>query len=251
MFKKKPLISVIIPYYKKIQYFSNALNSVLNQSYKNFEIIIVYDDANQSDLKKIKSIIKNNKKIKILVNKKNLGAGQSRNQGIKISKGKYLAFIDSDDYWQKNKLSYQLKFMEEKKYSLTHTSYYIVNKTNHIISKRKAKKKLLYSDLVKSCDIGLSTVMIKKRILQNNKFGKTITKEDFSLWLKLTKKNIFYGLPKYKTKWKKLDDSLSNNTIQKLTDAFKIYFFQEKFNLFQSFYMTIILSINFIFKQIK
>ena len=90
------LSSIIIPYYKKIDYIEKTIRSILNQTYKNFEIIIVYDDHNSKELKTLKKIIKNNKKIKLFINKKNLGASYSRNLAIKKAKGDYIAFIDGE-----------------------------------------------------------------------------------------------------------------------------------------------------------
>ena len=109
------LISVIIPYYKKKNFIQKTINSILNQTYKNFEILIVYDDTNKSDLKIINKIKKKDKRIRIIINKKNIGAGESRNKGIKNSRGKFIAFIDGDDLWKKNKLKEQLNYMKLKK----------------------------------------------------------------------------------------------------------------------------------------
>ena len=92
------LVSVIIPYYRKKQYISRTLKSVINQSYKKLEIIIIYDDDNKEELKFIKQITLKDKRIKILVNQKNLGVGPSRNKGIKKSRGEYIAFLDADDF---------------------------------------------------------------------------------------------------------------------------------------------------------
>ena len=82
MRKEKVVVSIVMPYYKKKKYLQKTLNSILNQSYKKYELIIIYDDENKNDLRFIKKQIKKNKKIKLIINKKNIGAGFSRNKGI-------------------------------------------------------------------------------------------------------------------------------------------------------------------------
>ena len=242
-------ISIIIPYLRNFFFFKKAIKSALEQTYKNFEIIIIYDDPKKTELQLLKKLIANNKKIKLLINQNNLGAGPSRNKGAKISNGKYLAFIDSDDLWSKNKLKNQLSFMEKLKINISHTSYSVINKDNKFLSKRKAKKKLVYKNLLNSCDIGLSTVILKKNLFNKYKFSSNKTKEDYSLWLKISKKEAIYGLNEYLTKWRRTNKSLSSNLFQKLIDAYLIYYKQEKFNFLYSLYRTIILSIFYLKKE--
>ena len=95
------LVSIIIPYYKNIEFIEKTIDSILNQTYQNFEVIIIYDDEDQRDLFFLRTLIKGHKRIRLIINKKNLGAGLSRNKAIKMSKGKYVAFIDADDIWEK------------------------------------------------------------------------------------------------------------------------------------------------------
>ena len=113
---KKNLVSIIIPYFKKKQFFLESFNSVYYQSYKRKEIIIIYDDPDQADLSFIKKIIKNKRNTYLYINRKNHGAGASRNLAIRKSNGEFLAFIDSDDIWDKQKLTKQIRFMKKKKY---------------------------------------------------------------------------------------------------------------------------------------
>ena len=98
------LVSVIIPYYKKRNFIKETIVSVTNQSYNYLEILIVYDDTNLNDLEFLQEISKLDNRIRIINNKQRLGAGASRNKGIEQSKGKYIAFIDSDDTWAPDKL---------------------------------------------------------------------------------------------------------------------------------------------------
>ena len=152
---------------------------------------------------------------------------------------------------KKNKLQTQLNFMNKNFCLISHTSYEIINNKNKVIGYRKAKKSLLYADLLKSCDIGLSTVMLKKKILFNQKFPNIKTKEDYVLWLKLTKKNIkVLGIDKSLTKWRKLTNALSSNNFQKIIDGFRVYNTHMKFNYFKSFVYLIRLSINSILKKL-
>ena len=246
------LVSVIIPYYKKKEYISSSINSVLKQSYKNLELIIIYDDSNHEDLITLNKLKKKDKRIKIFINKKNIGAGLSRNKGIKLSKGKFIAFLDSDDLWSSNKLKKQIFFMKKNKIKISHTSYYIINYNNKIIGQRKAKD-LSHMQLLRSCDIGLSTIILDKRLIKNNiKFASIKTKEDYVLWLQITlNEKKIYALPDNLTKWRKLDNSLSSSKFQKFKDGYLVYRKYMKFNQIKSFFYLCLLSINFLLKQIN
>ena len=128
------LVSIIIPYFKKKKYIADTINSILNQTYKNFEIIIVYDDPEKKDLEYIKKLISTDNRVKLIVNEKNLGAGISRNIGIDISAGTFIAFIDADDMWERTKLEEQIKFMESQNINFCHTTYKIINEKNQFLS---------------------------------------------------------------------------------------------------------------------
>ena len=246
------LVSVIIPYYKKKEYITSSINSVLKQSHKNLELIIIYDDSNHEDLIILKNLKKKDKRIKIFINKKNIGAGLSRNKGIKLSKGKFIAFLDSDDLWLPNKLKKQIFFMKQRKIKISHTSYYIINYKNKIIGQRKAKD-LSHKQLLKSCDIGLSTIILDKRLIKNNtKFASIKTKEDYVLWLKITlNEKKIYALLNNLTKWRKLDNSLSSSKFQKIKDGYLVYRKYMKFNQVKSIFYLGLLSVNFFLKKIK
>jgi len=244
------LISIIIPFYKKKPFFSKTIKSVLNQSYKNFEIILIYDDISKHDLKFVKKILLKIKKKKIIVNKKNLGVGRSRNIGIKMAKGNFIAFLDADDIWHKNKLKEQLIFMKKNKTDFSYTNYLIIDENEKYIKKINVPKMIKYEDLLYSCNIGLSTVMANSKLFKYDFFPCLKTKEDYVLWLRLSKKNVkMLGINKTLTQWRKTNDSLSSSIIQKLKDAFIVYNKHLKFSMLNSLILTFILSLNFIKKR--
>ena len=245
------LVSVVSPYFKKKLFIKKTVDSILNQTYSNFELIIIYDDTDQDDYKYIKKISKIDKRIKVIKNSKNLGAGESRNIGIKHSRGKYIAFLDSDDLWHSQKLEKQLRFMIDNNFDISHSSYTIINKKNKVIGKRIARNFLNYNSLLKSCDIGLSTVIIRKNLFNNGlKFPKLRTKEDFVLWLKLLRKNNkIMALNKTLVSWRKLDNSLSSSLLQRLYDGFKVYNKYMNYNYLKSLYLLSCLCLNFLKKK--
>ena len=246
------LVSVIIPYYKKRNFIKETIVSVTNQSYNYLEILIVYDDTNLNDLEFLQEISKLDNRIRIINNKQRLGAGASRNKGIEQSKGKYIAFIDSDDTWAPDKLKNQIAFMKKNKYQISHTSYFIIDEKKKIISQRKARDLLSINEILKSCDIGLSTVIIEKQVIikTSTKFPQLVTKEDFVFWLTLLKKNYkFYAYDSNLTNWTDSKNSLSSSTIQKLIDGFKVYNYYMNFNIIKSIYYLVCLSFNYLKKK--
>jgi len=246
------LITIIIPYKNNLKYLFLALESVFLQTYKKFKILIIYDDEDRSDLKYIRNFISKKRikqkfSIKILVNKKNLGAGMSRNIGINSSKSKFIAFLDSDDAWHKNKLRSQIDFMNKNKVPISHTSYFVVNELGAKISLRKSKKTLYFKDILNSCDIGLSTVMLELKFLKSNnfRFPKIKTKEDYVLWLNILKKiSNIKGINKNLTYYRKRKNSLSSNLIVSIINGFKVYRNYMKMGYLESFYRLFILSLN-------
>ena len=246
------LVSVIIPYYKKRNFVKETIVSVINQSYDYLEILIIYDDTNLNDFEFLKEISKLDNRIKIINNNKRLGAGPSRNKGIEQSTGKYIAFIDADDAWAPDKIKDQISFMKKNGHQISHTSYFIVDEKKKIIGQRKARDLLSINEVLKSCDIGLSTVIIEKEVIKktNTKFPQLVTKEDFVFWLTLFKKNYkFYAYESNLTNWTDSKNSLSSSITQKLFDGFKVYNYHMGFNIIKSIYYLICLSLNYLKKK--
>ena len=171
--------------------------------------------------------------------------------GINHSKGKFIAFIDGDDLWDKNKLELQIDYMKNKNYHITHTAYHIIDEDDKVTGLRKSKN-LDYNNLINSCDVGLSTVILNKELLNIDiSFPNFKTKEDYFLWLKLSKENyIFNYIDEPLSNWRKTKNSLSSSITQKIADSFRVYYHYEK-NFIITIYRILILIINFIKKSIN
>jgi len=245
MILKKPLVSIVITYFNKKKFIGKTLKSVFDQTYKNYELIFVYDDTNKKDLLLIKKLLQKFKRKKLFVNNYNLGVAKSRNKALKYCSGEYVAFIDSDDIWKKIKLSKQINYMIKNSLEFCFTSYGIISEKNEILGKRHASLDGEYTKLYKSNYIGLSTVIFNRKIIKIFKFPDLKTQEDFALWLLLLRKGYRLAhLNMRLSNWRITDKSLSSNIYQKLKDAFKLYYVYENKNFIFSIYSVLVLSYN-------
>ena len=180
------------------------------------------------------------------MNKKNYGVSKSRNIAIKFANGKYTAFIDADDIWHKNKIKEQVEILNKnKKLDLLYTAYYIIDEKNKILGFRKVSQNITYSKLLRECEIGLSTVLIKTKILRKYRFPLLKTQEDFGLWLRLLRSKLnFFSISRKFVKWRKNKNSLSSNNIQKVKDAYKLFYYYENMNFIFSIFCVLVLSFN-------
>ncbi|MDB4238740.1 glycosyltransferase [Alphaproteobacteria bacterium] len=189
LFNKKPLVSVIIPFYNRVSLLKKSILSVLKQSLNDYEIILI-NDGSTLKIDEILSIVKFNKKIKLINLSKNYGVSTARNRGIKEATGKYIAFLDSDDEWVKDKLLKQMYQMEKYSQIITHTSYISFNMetlTKKIIN--AGATNYSYPLMTFRCRIATPTVIIKKDALEDISFNEKIHfGEDIIVWVNLAKK---------------------------------------------------------------
>jgi teichuronic acid biosynthesis glycosyltransferase TuaG len=241
----KDLISVIIPYYKDFGNIKKSIKSALSQTYKNIEIIIVDDENSERSNEILQKLKKISKKIKILHTKKNNGVAAARNLGIGKSKGKFIAFLDSDDLWHKDKLAKQILVLKYKNIDICFTSYYAFINNKKILYKVPSPKIINYETLLKQCPISCSTILLKKKILNKIKFKNLKTKEDYLLWLELAKKGYrFFGVKNYLSLYRVRKKSLSSYHLNKVYSAFKIYSHYLKFNYFLTVLLVFRLYLN-------
>src|SRR5690625_5205046 len=189
--KVSQLVTVITPTYNSENYIAETIESVLNQTYKHFEMIIVDDGSKDKTVKIIEQYLKKDDRLKMIRLKQNQGAAVARNTAINNANGRYLAFLDSDDLWLPEKLEKQLKFMQEKDVAFSFTKY-VRMKENGELTKNisKAPETITYNDLLKHCVIGCLTVILDKEKIDTIQMENIRRRQDYALWLSITKKGI-------------------------------------------------------------
>ena len=239
--KKKTKIDIILPNYNSSRFILETVKSILGQTYKNWKLIIV-DDCSNKETTSILKKIKKNKKIKIFWLKKNHGAGFCRNYAIKKSYSPYIAFIDSDDLWGKNKLKKQINFMKKNDYSFSYTDYETFGDK---IKKVSNPQKLNYFNFIKNTSIATSTMMIKRNVISNSKFTNTKICEDYYFKCKILKKIKYaFCLNQYLTKYRIRKNSLQSNNLKNFYWIWKINKDYNKLSFLDNCISLIFISLN-------
>ena len=235
---KNDLVSIITANYNCEKFIEETIESVLAQTYKNWEMIIVDDVSTDNSVNTIKKYLKQDNRIKLIQLNKNSGAAVARNKAIEVAKGRYIAFLDSDDLWKPTKLEKQLVFMQKNNYDFTYTDYNLINEDSIKYGKTfKAKKESSYYDLLKTCSIGCLTVIYDTKNLGKITMPLILRRQDYGLWLKILKKiDKAYCLDESLAVYRTRQNSISSNKLKASQYQWKIYREIEKLNILNSIY---------------
>ena len=216
------LVSVIMPVYNAEAFVAEAINSVLNQSYERLELLVI-DDASTDESMKIINDIRD-PRLNCIYLDKNGGAGVARNKGIRLAKGRYIAFIDADDLWLREKLEKQLEFMRESKASLSYSDYYLMNEDSKFTHHVASPPWLDRASMLKNNYIGCLTAIYDTRELGKIFMPERRKRQDWALWLDiLNKVDRAYGLQIPLAAYRQSSNSLSRNKLKLIRENFRFY----------------------------
>ena len=228
-----------MPSYNAGRFIEQAIQSVLTQSFKNFELIVVDDASTDHTAGLLKSLAASDPRIRVIVNKTNLGVAASRNRAIACASGQFVAFLDADDIWLKDKLDRQLRFMQKKNAEFCFTAHELCDE--HGVPSGKAvdlvcPDKVGFRDLaLKRATIGSSTVMIDRTNISKLEVPPLRIGEDYALWLILLKANrVAHRLPEALTRYRVVPGSLSRNKFRQAAQRWQTYRKYAEFTFFQS-----------------
>ena len=241
-------ITIITPMHNSSKHIVECLESVINQTYKNIEIIVVDDASTDNSLELVKNIKDN--RIKVIELKENVGAGMARNKGIEAATGNYIAFLDSDDYWVLDKLERQVQFMEENNYTFIYGGYdYLKNGRR---KKAKVPKSMNYNQLLRNHAIFTSTVMLNmERLKKEDILMPNLRRgQDYGTWWNILKKGITaYAITDTIAIYRVGEKSLSSNKF-KATNRTWHLFKREKLSLIKRLFYFSCYSFNAVKRRI-
>ena len=231
------LVSIIMPLYNSEKFLSSSIESVVKQTYKNWELIIVDDRSTDNSLQKAIEYMKKDNRIKIIKLQENSGPAIARNTGIEAANGKFIAFLDSDDIWLPDKLELQLNFMRKTNASFSYTAYKKVNEDGEYRGIVSVPESVTYKKLLNTNVIGCLTAIYNCENLGKIYMPNIIKHEDYALWLKILKKEVqAFGLNIPLAIYRVRKNSVSSNKLKAAFYQWKIYREIEQLNIIKSIY---------------
>ena len=233
------LISIIMPNYNGERFIKDSIDTILNQTYKNWELLIVDDCSKDKSIEIIKKNY-NDKRIKLIKLYENKGSAYARNKALRQAQGRYIAFLDSDDLWLNNFLEEQMKFLKANKASLVYCSYYMIDENNkEILNPYIVKDKVSYKDILKFLPIGMLTSLYDTKQIGKYYFEESLgsIRDDYVYWLKILKNIDFrYANPEILAKYRIHKNGITKKKYKMILPQFKVYYKIERLGIIKSLY---------------
>lgn len=231
-------VSIITPSYNSEKFIAQTIESVLSQTYTEWEMIIVDDKSMDNTVKLIETYTQKDKRIKYIVLEENSGPAVARNRAIEEAEGKYIAFLDADDLWMPQKLEKQIAFMQRENIALSYTGYYRFEESaEEIKDEITVPMKVDYHELLKQNIIGCLTAVYDTKIVGKVYMPLIRKRQDFGLWLKILKEVPYaYALQEPLAYYRMHHDSISSNKIVSSQYNWKLYREVEKLPWYQALY---------------
>lgn len=250
---KEEKVTIITPVYNCEEFIEETINSVIAQTYKNWELLLIDDCSTDQSNRIIKEYIKKDSRIKYFRTKKNSGAAIARNIALDKSTGRFIAYLDADDLWKEDKLEKQINFMLENNYAFTCTAYEKIDEDGNLLKKIRLPQKVDYNLFLRNTIIQTVGVMVDTKIT-----GKDILvmlnyrrRQDAITWSRLLKNGYnCYGVPEYLSYYRVVHNSLSSNKIKAIKMNWYWYRKIEKLNFFKACYCFIGYAFNGVKKRL-
>lgn len=220
----RPLVSVVMPVYNAARFLAQAIESVLGQTYRELELIMVDDCSSDDSMQIMRSYERQDTRIRIITNAVNCGAAGSRNEGIRAATGRYIALLDSDDYWAIDKLEKQVRLLQETGAEIAYGSVELVDARGRKLKPFMVPASTDYKEMLVRCYFICSAVVIDAELLKKHLFRTDYYHEDVLLWMELLALPVkAAGEPSVLAYYRLIPGSRSNNKLFAAKHRWKIY----------------------------
>lgn len=248
------LVSIIMPSYNCGNYVEETIRSVQAQTYQNWEIIFVDDCSSDDTVRRVSNLLERDSRIKLIQNQCNSGAAVSRNYALRVAKGRFIAFLDSDDLWEPTKLEKQVRFMEENGYKFSYTCYSEMDADGNLTGVEvSGPKHVTKAGMHAFCWPGCLTVMYDASAVGLIQIEDIKKNNDYAMWLKVCKKADCYLLPEKLAKYRRgRSGSISTHGYATLVKwHYKLWREAEKRGVLASGFWTAINLVSGLYKKVK
>ena len=246
-----PEVSIITPVFNSSKFLEETIASVLNQTFTDWEWMITDDKSTDNSVEIIQKI--NDSRIQLILSDKNGGAGHARNLSLKQASGRFITFLDADDFWEPNFLEEMISFMKKENTELAYSNYARCDENlNRVIDDFKADKPVTFDNLLKTCRLSLLSSMYDSQRVGKEYFPEGSKREDHVMWLNLLKKiPVGKPLPKTMAKYRMHQSSISRKKSNIVKDQYLVYKDYMNFSTVKSLYYTANWALNGFMKYSK
>jgi len=246
-----PEVSIITPVFNSSKFLEETIASVLNQTFTDWEWMITDDKSTDNSVEIIQKI--NDSRIQLILSDKNGGAGHARNLSLKQANGRFITFLDADDFWEPNFLEEMISFMKKENSELAYSNYARCDANlNPVIDDFKADKPVTFDNLLKTCRLSLLSSMYDSQKVGKEYFPEGSKREDHVMWLNLLKKiPVGKPLPKTMAKYRMHQSSISRKKSNIVKDQYLVYKDYMNFSTVKSLYYTANWALNGFMKYSK
>jgi teichuronic acid biosynthesis glycosyltransferase TuaG len=242
---------VVIPVYNSEKHLNKTLESVLNQTYQSIEIVLVDDCSKDNSQQIINEYKKSHNNITYYRLEQNSGAAVARNKALELAKGRFIAFLDSDDIWYPKKLQQQLVLMKQKNAAICYTAIEMIDESDELIKgKRNVLQEVDYKFLLKNTMLATSTIVVDRNLTGYFKMPLIRSGQDYATWLLLMRNGtVAFGINEVLVKYRKSSNSLSANKFDSIKQVWNIQKNNEGINIINATYNSICFALNAFIKH--
>lgn len=246
----QPLVSVIMPAYNAEKYIGEAISSVLSQTWTNWELLILDDCSTDGTAAIAEGFARLDTRIRLLRNPQNMGVAKTRNQGIDLAQGEWIALLDSDDVWHSDKLSKQLAVANRTGADIIYCSYSLVVESGRTLLDFIVPETTSYDCMLKKSVLSCSTVLLHRSVLSNHRFSTDYYHEDYAFWLELLRSGYKAAASQeILADYRIVKGSRSNNKLKSARNRWRIYRKVEKLPLWRSVGVFVAYAIHGVIKH--